>query len=74
MNDDTLKGQWMQIKGKVREQWGKLTNDDVDEIQGRSEQLIGRVQERYGLAKDEARRQVSEWLDELKTPPVSSGY
>jgi uncharacterized protein YjbJ (UPF0337 family) len=74
MNDDTFKGQWLQIKGKLREQWGKLTNDDVDQIQGQSEQLIGRVQERYGLAKDEAKRQVNQWLDELKTPPVSSGY
>ena len=74
MNDDTLKGQWLQIKGKVREQWGKLTSDDLDQIQGRSEQLIGRVQERYGLAKDEARRQVDQWLDELEKPTVPSGY
>jgi len=74
MNDETFKGQWLQIKGKVREQWGKLTNDDLDQVQGRSEQLVGRIEERYGLAKDEARRQVNKWLDEFKTPPVSSGY
>jgi uncharacterized protein YjbJ (UPF0337 family) len=61
MNEDTLKGQWTQLKGKVREQWGKLTNDDVDQIQGRSEQLVGKIQERYGVARDEAKRQVEAW-------------
>jgi uncharacterized protein YjbJ (UPF0337 family) len=64
VNDDTLKGQWTQLKGQVREQWGKLTNDDLDQIQGKTEQLVGRIQERYGLAKDEAKRQVDAW-----TPP-----
>jgi uncharacterized protein YjbJ (UPF0337 family) len=43
MNKDTLKGQWTQLKGTVREQWGKLTNDDIDQIQGQSEQLVGKV-------------------------------
>ncbi len=62
MNEDILKGQWMQLKGKVREKWGRLTNDDVDKIQGRSQQLIGTVQERYGIARDEAERQVHDWL------------
>jgi uncharacterized protein YjbJ (UPF0337 family) len=61
MNEDTFKGQWMQLKGKVREQWGKLTDDDVDQIQGRSEQLIGKLQSRYGIARDEAKRQVDTW-------------
>lgn len=61
MNDDTLKGQWTQLKGRVREQWGKLTNDDIDQIQGRTEQLVGKIQERYGIARDEARRQVDTW-------------
>jgi len=61
MNSDTLKGQWTQLKGLAREKWGKLTNDDIDMIQGRSEQLVGRIQERYGIARDEAQRQVDEW-------------
>jgi uncharacterized protein YjbJ (UPF0337 family) len=61
MNEDTLKGQWTQLKGTVRDQWGKLTNDDVDQIQGKSEQLVGKIQERYGLARDEAERQVDSW-------------
>jgi uncharacterized protein YjbJ (UPF0337 family) len=62
VNEAILKGQWMQLKGKVREKWGKLTNDDLDEIQGRAQQLVGRVQERYGIARDEAERQVNEWI------------
>jgi uncharacterized protein YjbJ (UPF0337 family) len=61
MNEETLKGQWTQLKGRVREQWGKLTNDDIDQIQGRTEQLVGKIQERYGIARDEARRQVDTW-------------
>ena len=61
MNQDTLEGKWTQLKGSVREQWGKLTNDDVDQIQGKSEQLVGKIQERYGIARDEAQRQVDSW-------------
>ena len=61
MNEDILKGQWTQLKGRVREQWGKLTDDDLDRIQGKSEQLIGKIQERYGVAREEARRQVDEF-------------
>jgi uncharacterized protein YjbJ (UPF0337 family) len=63
MNKDTLQGQWMQLKGKVREQWGKLTDDDIDQIEGQAEQLVGRVQQRYGIARDEAQRQVDAWID-----------
>jgi len=62
MNEDTLKGQWTQLRGKVREQWGKLTNDDLDQIRGQSEQLIGKIQERYGVARDDAKRQVDDWF------------
>ena len=61
MNRDTLSGQWTQLKGSVREQWGKLTNDDLDQIQDKSEQLIGKLQERYGIARDEAQRQLDAW-------------
>jgi uncharacterized protein YjbJ (UPF0337 family) len=66
MNEDTLKGQWMQLKGRVRERWGKLTNDDLDVIQGNTEQLAGKIQERYGLAREEAHRAVDSWLREEK--------
>jgi uncharacterized protein YjbJ (UPF0337 family) len=68
MNEDTLKGQWNQLKGKVREKWGMLTNDDLNVIQGQSTQLVGRIQERYGIARDEAERQVKDWLREAKEP------
>jgi uncharacterized protein YjbJ (UPF0337 family) len=57
-----------QLKGKVHEKWGKLTNDDLDIIQGRAEQLIGRVQERYGVARAEAERQVKDWVKAEPTP------
>jgi len=67
MNTDILKGQWTQLKGQVREQWGKLTNDDIDEVQGRSEQLVGKIQERYGVARDEAQRQVDSWNPSVTT-------
>jgi uncharacterized protein YjbJ (UPF0337 family) len=71
MNEDTLKGQWKQLKGKAREQWGKLTGDDLDRIQGQSEQLVGSIQERYGVAKDEARRQVDAWLNDQPEPQTT---
>ena len=70
MNEDILKGQWMQLKGKVREKWGKLTSDDLDQIQGRSQQLVGRLQERYGIAQAEAEQQVKDWLSGVKAEPT----
>ena len=72
MNEDTLKGQWKQLKGKAREQWGKLTGDDLDRIQGQSEQLVGSIQERYGVARDEARRQVDAWLKDQPAPETTT--
>lgn len=54
MNTDILKGKWTEMKGKVKEQWGKLTDDDLDKIEGRSDQMIGLLQQRYGYAKDKA--------------------
>jgi len=61
MNNDTLKGQWKQLKGAVKKQWGKLTDDDLTTLDGSSEQLVGKIQERYGIAKDEAQRQYTEF-------------
>ena len=61
MNEDTIKGNWKQFKGKVKEQWGKLTNDDLEVIAGKRDQLIGKIQERFGIARDEADRQVADW-------------
>lgn len=61
MNWDKAKGQWMQLKGSVRKKWGKLTDDDVDVIAGERERLVGKIQERYGIAKEEAEKQVAAW-------------
>ena len=61
MNEDTIKGNWKQFKGKVKEQWGKLTDDDLDVIAGKRDQLVGRLQERAGIARDEAEKQVKDW-------------
>ena len=58
MNHDRIEGRWKQVKGKMKEQWGKLTDDDLDVIAGKRDQLLGRIQERHGLAKDEAEREV----------------
>ncbi len=61
MNWDRIEGNWKQVKGKVKEQWAKLSDDDIAFINGKRDQLAGKVQERYGIAKDEAERQVSDW-------------
>lgn len=61
MNWDQIKGNWKQIKGQARQQWGKLTDDDVEVAQGQREELVGRIQERYGITKDDAEKQVSDW-------------
>ncbi|PPI87900.1 hypothetical protein CRV12_01635 [Candidatus Pantoea edessiphila] len=61
MNKDKISGNWKQFKGRIKEKWGKLTDDDCQCIQGKRDQLIGKIQERYGCAKDEAEKEVSAW-------------
>lgn len=61
MNSDRLEGNWKQLRGKVKEQWGKLTDDQLDMIEGKREQLSGKIQEAYGISKDEADKQLSDW-------------
>jgi uncharacterized protein YjbJ (UPF0337 family) len=63
MDWDRIEGNWKQVKGQVKAQWGKLTNDDIDTINGRRDQLEGKLQERYGYAKDQARSAIDTWLD-----------
>lgn len=63
MNWDRIEGNWKQIKGKAKEQWGKLTDDDMTIIEGKREQLVGRIQVRYGIAREEAEAQVKRWED-----------
>jgi uncharacterized protein YjbJ (UPF0337 family) len=66
MNQDEAAGKWMQFKGKIKEQWGKLTDDDLKKLEGNRDQLAGRVQERYGIAKEEAERQVRDFQNKYK--------
>jgi uncharacterized protein YjbJ (UPF0337 family) len=61
MNWEQAKGQWNQLKGSVRKKWGRLTDDDLDVIAGERERLVGKIQERYGIAKDEAEKQITSW-------------
>ncbi|AXI51799.1 MAG: CsbD family protein [Roseobacter sp.] len=62
MNWDTIKGNWSQMTGKVKEEWGDLTDDDLTEAAGERDQLVGKIQARYGVAKDEAERQVDSFV------------
>jgi uncharacterized protein YjbJ (UPF0337 family) len=62
MNDDVFKGKWHQLKGEVKSRWGKLTDDDVDRTEGDAEKLIGRLQERYGYQRDQAKREVDDFM------------
>jgi uncharacterized protein YjbJ (UPF0337 family) len=61
MNADTLKGQWKQLTGKVKEKWGKLTDNDLTIVNGMRDQLVGKIQEKYGYAKEQAEKEVSEF-------------
>jgi uncharacterized protein YjbJ (UPF0337 family) len=61
MNWDIVKGNWKQFRGRVQEQWGELTDDDLDRIEGKRDQLAGRLQEKYGITKDEANVRIIEW-------------
>lgn len=65
MDWNRVEGNWKQFKGQMKEQWGKLTDDDIDQIAGRRDQLEGKIQERYGIAKDQVRRDVDNWFDRL---------
>ena len=61
MNWDQIEGKWKQVKGRAKEKWGKLTDDDLDIIAGKRDQLVGKVQEAYGISKAEASKAVEEW-------------
>lgn len=65
MNRHEIEGNWKQIKGRAKETWGKLTDDDLDEIQGKRERLVGTLQEKYGKSEKEADREVDEFFDSL---------
>lgn len=69
MNWDQIEGKWKQAKGAMKQQWGKLTDDDLDTIQGKRDQLVGRLQERYGIAKEEAQKQADDWYKKFESSP-----
>ncbi len=67
MNSDVLEGKWKQIKGEVQNQWGQLTDDEIDQIQGKRDKLVGKIQEKYGRSRAEAEREVDQFLREHTT-------
>jgi len=68
MNWDEIAGKWKQFKGSAKQRWGKLTDDDLDYVAGTRDKLIGRLQEKYGMIKDDAERQADEWVKTHKNP------
>jgi uncharacterized protein YjbJ (UPF0337 family) len=71
MNWDQIEGQWHQVKGTLKSKWGKLTDDDVKNVAGKKDVLLGKLQARYGIVKDEAEKQVDEWVAKLSPTPAS---
>lgn len=63
MNSDRIEGNWKEMKGKVQQKWGKLSNDDMDVIDGRREELVGKIQQAYGKSREEAEKEVDEYLN-----------
>lgn len=66
MNIDELQGKWEQLKGKLREKWSKLTDDDWQQVKGNKEKLVGKIQERYGIAKDQAEKELRDFFNKDK--------
>lgn len=65
MNWDRIEGNWKEFKGKVKQQWGELTDDDLTQIEGNRDELEGLLQQRYGYARDKTRREINAWLDRM---------
>jgi len=70
MNRDQLKGKWRQVRGHVKKQWGKLTDDDLEQVEGDYDKLLGKIQERYGIAREEAERRLKEFDAEAARSPM----
>ena len=66
MNWDQIEGEWKQFKGHVKSRWAKLTDDDMKVLSGKKDSIVGKIQERYGILKDDAEREVDEWLAKIK--------
>lgn len=65
MTNDKIAGKWKQLKGSAKEKWGELTEDDLDQAEGKRDKLVGRIQERYGIAKEEAEKQYDDWASRI---------
>lgn len=74
MNWDQLEGRWKQVKGSVRQQWGKLTDDDLEVIAGHRDKFVGKLQERYGLAREEAQKRADEWVNTMHDTDYAERY
>lgn len=72
MNREQIEGKWEQLKGKVREQWGKLTDDDIAAIQGKTEQLEGKIRERYGYSKEQAQKDMKTFFEQCDCGSASN--
>jgi uncharacterized protein YjbJ (UPF0337 family) len=72
MNWDQIQGKWKQLRASVKVRWAKLTDSDVELINGRREQLVGLIQERYGIAKEQAEKQVNDWSVSLREEPAGT--
>jgi len=66
MNEDIFKGKWKELKGRVKEKWGNLTDDDVTRVEGKTEKLVGILQEKYGYSKDKAQEEYNKFMDDHK--------
>jgi uncharacterized protein YjbJ (UPF0337 family) len=74
MNWDQVAGKWMQMKGEVRQRWGMLTDNDVEVVAGSKDRLVGRIQERYGIAKEVAEKQLDDWCATVRLPEARSAH
>ncbi len=74
MANDILSGMWKQLRGEVKQRWGKLTDDDIKQIDGQQDKLVGKLQERYGYSKQEAEGQVASFLDKNRNPGSTSTH
>ena len=72
MNWDQIEGKWKQAKGAVKQQWAKLTDDDLTYMSGKKDDLVGKIQERYGITREEAQRQADEWARDARFDEVES--
>ena len=74
MNSEQMSGKWKQMKGAAKQQWGKLTDDDLQVIDGKRDALVGKLQERYGIAKEDAQKKADEWLKSYRPSDEQAAY